>query len=447
MFDDKRGPMYLVCVMAASLVLGVVAGIVGKPGTSKPAETSKPVSSVEEEPVVETTPEPEAPAKNQTAVLAETGTGVKITKAIDWEAEYPNQYATYMLNDENSEVVEYTEENPYIKTLYEGYGFAKSYGSARGHTYVISDLSATGRPHKLANCYTCKTSSFTAAVLNDGDSTYAMNFEDFTGQVEDAFGCFHCHGNQPGDLIVTHLYLANALGEDISKIDPADLSCGQCHSEYYFDPETKATTFGYTSMAGMNPDDMLAYENSLVDGEGLVFADWVDENTGVRKLKVQHPEFETFLGEGSPHGMETSMLKLTCADCHMGEATAEDGTTFTNHNWTSPLANQALLDANCSRCHKDLSSEVKQIQAETTARENELGEKMAQLDSDLAAAIESEAIGGDDLEACRNAIRSAQWYWDFVYVENSEGVHNPKLTTSCLDKAEQFIEEAYGYLK
>ena len=60
-----------------------------------------------------------------------------------------------MLNNDNSEIHDYIEENPYIKTLYEGYGFAISYGSARGHTYVVEDVTSTGRPHKLANCFTC----------------------------------------------------------------------------------------------------------------------------------------------------------------------------------------------------------------------------------------------------------------------------------------------------
>ncbi len=442
MMKNENGKVYLAALLVAGVALGTVAGLSGKGGggsstVATPIATNAPASSVE------ATPEPvETVDVNATARIAETGTGVKVIKAVDWQEQYPSQYTTYMLNEENDEVVEYTETNPYIKTLYEGYGFAKSYGSARGHTYVITDLYATGRPHKLANCYTCKTSSFTAAVLNEGDSMYATAFEDFNDSVEDDFGCFHCHGNEPGVLTVTHLYLANALGEDVAQVDPVNLSCGQCHSEYYFDPETKATTFGYTSMAGMNPEDMLAFENSIVDGEGNMFADWVDEDTGVRKLKVQHPEFETYLGAGSPH----AAMNYTCADCHMGTSIAEDGTEFTNHNWVSPLDNKEMLEANCSKCHKDLAADVKKIQEETTAREDELGEKMAQLDADLAAAIAAGTIEGDALEACRMAFRSAQWYWDFVYVENSEGVHNPKLTTQCLDKAQELIEEAYGYL-
>jgi nitrite reductase (cytochrome c-552) len=35
-------------------------------------------------------------------------------------------------------------------------------------------------------------------------------------------------------------------------------------------------------------------------------------------LKAQHPEIETYLGEGSIH----AKMGLTCADCHMEKVTS-----------------------------------------------------------------------------------------------------------------------------
>ena len=55
-----------------------------------------------------------------------------------------------------------------LRTLYEGYGFAIDYGSARGHFYDVEDIEATGRPHPLANCWTCKTPDFTNMVNEEG---------------------------------------------------------------------------------------------------------------------------------------------------------------------------------------------------------------------------------------------------------------------------------------
>ena len=427
--DSNLSKIFIAVLFAAAVALGCMATPSGS--GSKPAADKEP----------EQTPETPA-AEKATALVAEKGTGIQVIKSSDWAEQYPNEYQTYMLNSENSEIVDYIEENPYIKTLYAGYGFAIDYGSARGHTYVVEDVTSTGRPHKLANCFTCKTSDFTAKALNDGDAAYAMAFEDMETQITDAFGCFHCHSNEPGVIYVTHTYVADAMGDDLAKVAPQTLSCAQCHTEYYFDPATKATTVSYRGLAKMSPEDCLEYENSLVDAEGNMFADWVDEDTGVRKLKVQHPEFETFMGEGSVHAGT-----FTCADCHMGKTAAEDGTEFTNHNWTSPLDNQALLDSTCSQCHKDLAGDVKAIQPATRDRENELGYKLAQLDKDLADAVAAGSLNDEDLEKVRMASRSAQWFWDYVFVENAEGAHNSKLTNHCLDLAQQYLDEANSYLK
>ncbi len=418
----------------------VVAGVLDR--ISDPTNTT---SNVEEPVAVETSDTEVIEETASVAIVAETGTGITVTKADDWATEFPNQYSTYMLNDENDEVVDYLEESPYLTTVYEGYGFAISYGSARGHTYDIEDLYATGRPHKLANCFTCKTSSFTAAVLNEGDSVYSMDFEEFTSEVTDPFGCFHCHENSPGEqLYVTHGYLADALGDDLASVPAADLTCAQCHTEYYFDPETKATTLGYQGLDTMNPTDILAYENTIVDAEGNQFADWVDESTGVRKLKAQHPEFETYYGTGSVH----TSFDLTCADCHMAGETDEDGNAYTSHEWVSPLNSETILNDTCAQCHtvSELKDKVTSIQTETRAREDEIGEKIKELDEKLTDAVAANSLSDEDLEQVRSLACDGQFLWDFIYVENSEGVHNSTLTTKTLDQAEDYIDQALAIL-
>ncbi|MBQ9152232.1 MAG: ammonia-forming cytochrome c nitrite reductase subunit c552 [Solobacterium sp.] len=423
---------------AGLIVLGGVLGVMG--GSAN--KDTKPAAAVQPEKTAETAAaETQKPAPEpvvQTAKAAETGTGVVVTKADDWAEQYPNEYATYMQNNDNDEIHSYLELHPYLKTIYEGYGFAIQYGSARGHTYVVEDVQSTGRPHKMANCYTCKTSSMTAKVLNEGDSVYSMNFDDLTAEITDPFGCFHCHENEPGVLTVTHRYLYDALADDFGSVDPATMSCGQCHSEYHFAPDTKATTLAYTGLAKMNPDDMLDFYNT---GFEEPFYDWIEEDTGVKKLKVQHPEFETFLGEGSPH-----RTNMTCADCHMGQTTAEDGTVFTNHFWTSPLDNQDLLDSNCSKCHKDLAAEVEAVHERINGRTDELGERLAALDDKLAEAVAAGTLSEEDLEQVREDFRSAQWYWDFVFVENGDGAHNEKLAAQCLDSAESYMDKIAAVL-
>ena len=399
--------------------LFVAAAALGIAGGKMSVASSASVPPADEKPV------------NETARVAETGTGIVVTKAQDWAEKYPNEFETYMKNNENDEIHSYLELHPYLKTLYRGYGFAIQYGSARGHTFVVEDVQSTGRPHKMANCYTCKTSNMTAKVLNEGDSVYSMAFDDLTAEITDAFGCFHCHQNEPGVLYVTHRYLSDALGADLEKVSPETLSCGQCHSEYHFAVDTKATTLAYHDLASMNPDDMLKFYNEEFDEP---FADWTDEETGVRKLKVQHPEFETFMGAGSPHASN-----MTCADCHMGDTKAADGTTFTNHYWTSPLDNQELLDSSCSKCHPNLAADVEKIHEEINGRTDALGERLAALDEKLIKAVKENTLSEKELAEVRENFRSAQWYWDFVFVENGDGAHNKTLATKCLDSAEEYI--------
>ena len=60
----------------------------------------------------------------------------------------------------------------------------------------------------------------------------------------------------------------------------------------------------------------------------------------------------------------------------------------------------------------------------------------------LAKAVEEGELSEEDLEAVRSLARDAQFYWDFVFVENAEGVHNPKLTDYCLDRAADLCNQA-----
>ena len=397
-------------------------------------------------------PAPETPAPSEsaeqseetgfrTAQVVQTGSGVTVKTAQDWAAEYPEIYASYLANEENTEVHDYTKDYPMIPIIYEGMAFSKFYGSARGHVYTVEDVTSTGRPHALANCFSCKTPDFTAMVNELGDAAYQIPFEDALKEINEPISCYNCHANTGDELVVTHTYLSDALSEELKDVEAATLSCAQCHVEYYFHPTTKATTLPYTSLATMTPDNILAYYNhTMVDGQ--VFADYVNPRTGVRQIKVQHPEFETFMGEGSVHAGT-----FTCADCHMGEATAADGTTYISHTWISPLENDALMENTCAQCHTDLKGQVRAIQDETERRTYAVGYELEALTEKLVDAIESGNYTEQELDAIRAVARDAQFYWDFVFVENSEGAHNSALDKDCLNKAEALANQAMGMFK
>ena len=379
----------------------------------------------------------------QVAAKAETNSGITVIHAADWAEKYPDEYRSWLMNVENGETTDYLKQYPPLRSLYEGFGFSIDYDSARGHNYAVEDIEQTNRPHPMANCWTCKTPDFTAMVLRDGEQAYKYAWAEVQGKIVESISCFDCHANEPGKISVTHSYLIDAVGEDFDRIDAADLACGQCHSEYYFEPATKAVAIAHDSIASMHPTAMLEYYNDPTNfSGGEAFADWTNPRTGVRQIKVQHPEFETYLGEGSQH-----RATYTCADCHMPVTTGDSGTTYRSHKLISPLDNPELIENECSKCHVDLVAEVRDTQAKVEARTAAVGDKLENLTELLAAAAEKGDMSEAKLNEVRALARDAQFYWDFVFTENSGGAHNSKLADFCLDKAEELAEQAIGLMK
>ncbi len=357
--------------------------------------------------------------------------------ASDWAETYPYIVASLHGNDQNSYAVSYLEEDPYLVNIYEGYGFAKDYLSARGHEYTLTDVAKTMRPHPKANCLTCKSPNFAKLVNDQGVGIYSMPFEEVQSMMEENISCYTCHANNPGNagkLQVTHSYVNKALGSTVNEIDPATLACGQCHIEYYFTREDSETMMPYHDVASMSPEAILAYYDSFD------FYDWIQESTGTKMLKTQHPEMETFL-----QGKHAAVLN--CADCHMAIEQADDGTVYHSHYLSSPLENETLL-ASCAECHgdTDMINMVRRLQDRVTARETEVGNKLSNLKDTLAQAVADGKMSETELDAVRKLYREAQWFFDYCYVENSEGAHNSELSFSCLDTSEAKITEAMALL-
>ena len=339
---------------------------------------------------------------------------------------------------DNSYVTDYLKQDPYLVNIYEGYGFAKDYGSARGHAYTLEDVQKTQRPHAKANCLTCKTPDMHKMIEEQGVSVYSMPFEDVMAQTTNPISCYTCHGADDGNggkMVVTHQYVNEALGENAGQVKAASLSCGQCHIEYYFTPEDSEAMMPYHSVAEMTPEAILAYYDEMG------FYDWEQPGTGTKMLKAQHPELETY-----SYGKHAAML--SCADCHMPAETTESGAQYHDHHLVSPLASDTLL-AKCAACHgsaENTTALVKGIQEKVTARETEVGNKLSALKDELTAAVSAGNLGEEELNSVRKLHREAQWFFDFCYVENAEGAHNSELAYRCLDTSEAKIDEAMGLL-
>ena len=397
--------------------------------------------------------ESDAPAAATPAETPEPDSfGVVVAES--WKDIYPNEYQTYMANESNSPQgkQDYLTEYPELVTMYAGYGFAKGYDEAAGHPYSLQSVAETPRVNEntLANCITCKTPQYTAMVNSEGDSAYQKPFAEVLMQMTEPISCYNCHENDPTKTTVTQKFFVNSMGSDVDKVSTDSQVCGQCHNEYYFAPETKATTNPYTGLEGMTAEAILAYYDEMG------FKDWEHTETGAPMLKAQHPEFETIYG-----GAQSSMAKqgYSCSDCHMAPAEGANG-EYTSHNWVSPLENKQLIENDCSKCHDDLEKKVKDIQASEEERVTAISEKIEDMTNKIAAKYADEIAAmkaaneaktdipaaSEELAKLQKLQRNAQFYWDFVMVENSEGAHNSKLTNETLDKAEAAADEALAML-
>ena len=99
-----------------------------------------------------------------------------VVGADQWAAQYPDIVASFKANEDNKIVFDHVEEYPMIAAVYEGMAFNTYYNAARSHSYSLEDVQATGRPHALANCLTCKSADYTAVVNKNGVSAYKEEF-------------------------------------------------------------------------------------------------------------------------------------------------------------------------------------------------------------------------------------------------------------------------------
>lgn len=376
--------------------------------------------------------------------------GDKEIKTVEeYKDTYPDIYATYQANEDMSETkfggsvqVDYLEAHPNLKTYYDGYGFAKQYDRARGHTYALEDVINTERPKPGASCLACKTADFVAALEKDGVDVNSMDFDQFVADRPSmqTISCYDCHMNDIGTIQVTRDHFKKEIDKgnvNASNAKVDSLSCAQCHVEYYLDPETKEVILPYEY--GFETDDMLKYYDEKD------FADWEHPQTGAKLLKAQHPEFETMMG--SVH----DAAGLSCIDCHMPVVENEQGEQFKSHHWTSPLKSKEGIKNSCLSCHANKTEDemiawVEEVQQGVFDRTNEVSDELKTFVDLLAKHVKAGDLSEEDKAKLQEIHRHAQFKWDFVWVENGEGFHNSKKAHQNLDEAEALVKEGLEIL-
>ena len=487
MFSKK-----LAVTMGTLAVVAIVAGT----AACAPKATTNPVGN----------PTPNVQQSSETPTPDQFG----IVKADQWANAYPYEYDSYLANATNTPPAEdylegsycaegytssedttsalpdgyeytdankqyYLETNPEIKTLGKGYGYAKYYTEPASHVFSLWTVAHNGRvgngAKTKAACITCKSPQYSNLVDQEGEQVHSQPFNDIIGQLDENISCASCHGNTPMKdgkvyLEVDRAEWVRSMGSDYQVASLEGQVCGQCHCDYSMAPGTSIPTSPYDNgRSDMVPEKAIKWYNDHN------YVDWTYASTGAKMLAIRHAEYEFIYGgdnEILPQGSHMAQLGYDCNDCHMATTKAEDGTVYADHEWTSPLDNQELIDRDCSTCHADIRAEVRAWQNEIDPATTTLGErcekfiknfeskvateqddeanpgqKVLKLDEAFAA---SNGIDADTLARLQQIQRESCYYWNLAAAENSEGAHNPTYYRHTLDLGNQILDEGDALL-
>jgi nitrite reductase (cytochrome c-552) len=336
------------------------------------------------------------------------------------------------------------ERQPELYTNFKGNPFSKDYTEDRGHPYAMEDLRESKRisPASKGACITCKTPYVDQAFKEQGWGFASAPLTEMMDKANNkSISCSNCHNPENMSLRVINPAFTEAMqrrGIDVNKASREEMRsyvCAQCHSEYYFVPNTFQVVFPWDK--GLTPQEMYEYYAAKPNG----FAqDFLQTDSKVPVLKAQHPDYEEW--QNGIHGK----FGVSCADCHMPYM-REGGRKYSSHWMTSPLRQ---VNEACGTCHnqnKDiLYQQVKGIQDNVWQLQHTAGETVAKAHDAITKASARPNINTAELDKARELTRKAQWYWDYVAAANSMGFHNQtqELNTlgQAIDLAHQAIDAA-----
>jgi nitrite reductase (cytochrome c-552) len=339
------------------------------------------------------------------------------------------------------------EEDPRLKTMWDGYAFAVDFREERGHAHMLDDQTYTLRQQAVkqpGSCINCHASAYLAYkklgngdIMKGFDVLNKMPFFEARKEVSHPVSCVDCHDSKtlklrisrPAFITGIRAYKASQgvadydVNRDATKKEMRSFVCGQCHVEYYFKGDGKTLTFPWEK--GLKVENILSYYDEVQH------KDWVHKQTGAPALKAQHPEFELF-NQGSH-----ARAGVSCVDCHMPKK--EGPAKITDHHVRSPLL---MVSQSCNACHKDADAAEMKFRAETIQTRTYNARNLA-MDAlmDLIAQIKAAKDAGrsdTELAEARDYQRKAQFYLDFIEAENSMGFHAPQEASRILGESMNF---------
>lgn len=339
------------------------------------------------------------------------------------------------------------EEDPRLKTMWDGYAFAVDFREERGHAFMLEDQTFTERQNvakQPGTCINCHASVYVAyKKLGNGDifkgfeALNKMPYPEARKQTDHPVSCIDCHDSQTMALRVTRPAFIEGMrafkasqgvenydvNKDATRQEMRTFVCGQCHVEYYFKGEDKRLTYPWQN--GLKVENIMEYYYEVAH------TDWTHKQSGAKVLKAQHPEFEMF-----SQGIH-SRAGVSCADCHMPYR-REGAMKISEHHVQSPLLS---INQSCQTCHKaseeELKNRVERIQTTTYNLRSLAMDALVGLIESIKAAKEA-GRSDSELEMARDFQRKAQFYLDFVEAENSMGFHAPQEATRILGESINF---------
>jgi nitrite reductase (cytochrome c-552) len=339
------------------------------------------------------------------------------------------------------------EEDPRLKTMWDGYAFAVDFREERGHSYMLEDQTHTDRQHfakQPGACINCHASAYPVYkrlgggdIFKGFDALNKMPYAEARKEVSHPVSCVNCHDSQTMQLRVTRPAFMRGIqalkasqgvqnfdvNRDATRQEMRTYVCGQCHVEYYFKGEGKTLTYPW--------DKGIKIENIMDYYQENKHKDWIHARTGAEVLKAQHPEFEMY-----NQGIH-ARAGVACADCHMPyERTG--AMKISNHHVRSPLLN---INQACQTCHKaseeELKARIETIQERTFNMRNIAMNALMDLIKEIQGAKNS-GLPETQLADARGFQRKAQFYLDFVEAENSMGFHAPEEAARILGESINF---------
>jgi nitrite reductase (cytochrome c-552) len=326
------------------------------------------------------------------------------------------------------------EEDPRLKTMWNGYAFAVDFREERGHAYMLDDQTFTERQQvtkQPGTCMHCHGSVYLPyKKLGGGDLIKGfelmnqMPYTEARKLISHPVACIDCHDPLTMQLRITRPGFLEGIralkaSQGVPAYDPNTMAtrqemrsyvCGQCHVEYYFKGPEKRLVYPWAN--GIKVEQIQAYYDDLD------YKDWTHKTSGAPALKAQHPEFEMW-----SQGIH-ARSGVACADCHMPYERV-GAQKVSDHHVRSPLLN---INKACQTCHRwpeeELRARVETIQERTQLLRNQAMDALVALIVDLEAAVAS-GRGDSELALARKMQRQAQFRLDFVEAENSTGFHAP----------------------